>query len=283
MICVFSLEAQLLMTERIQPYDPGRWPDRNSYLMYLRHLVVYEFAESMASNLRVLDLGCGVGYGSAVLIKRAKQVVSLDIDWRSLLTSPHLKHSANRLTADSVHLPFTTHSFDLVVSFQVIEHIQADLEYLYEIKRILKPQGRFIVSTPNRLLRLFPFQPPFNPYHVREYTSRSLKKVLTQLFSNVEVLGLKSTAEIMNLEKKRLRQNPLRVYLEVIADSVLPNSLAYNLKRLYQRRSRQILNKREDADALSTSWEARYSTKDYWIDSTEIAKSLDLIGLCQKH
>lgn len=270
------------MTERIQPYDPGRWPDRNTYLMYLRHLVVYEFAESMANNLRVLDLGCGVGYGSTVLIKQARQVVSLDIDWKSLSASPHLRHSSNCLTADSVHLPFMTHSFDLVVSFQVIEHIQADLEYLHEIKRVLKPKGRFIVSTPNRLLRLLPFQPPFNPYHVREYTPRSLKKLLTQLFSNVEVLGLKSTPEIMNLEKKRLRQNPLRVYSEVIADNILPNPVTYSLKRLYQRRSRQTPNKREDADALSTSWEARYSTKDYWIDSTEIAKSLDLIGVCQK-
>jgi SAM-dependent methyltransferase len=98
----------------------------------------------------------------------------------------------------------------------VIEHLANDKGLLDEIHRVLRPDGKFILTTPNRLYRLLPFQKPRNPYHVREYTPRGLEKILTRKFSPVSVKGVWTRPGWMERERARFRQNPVQVYGVII-------------------------------------------------------------------
>jgi SAM-dependent methyltransferase len=83
-------------------------------------------------------------------------------------------------------------SFDTVVSFQVIEHIQNDRLFLQEIQRVLKPGGVALLTTPNRSLSL-----TRNPWHVREYLASELKAIASPVFSEVELKGITGNEKVM--------------------------------------------------------------------------------------
>ena len=93
-------------------------------------------------------------------------------------------------------LPFADASFDYVVSFQVIEHIAKDKEFVREVHRVLKPGGKFIVSTPNKPMSL-----TRNPWHVREYTASQFSALLSS-FSSVEARGVDGNERVWEYYKK---------------------------------------------------------------------------------
>ena len=87
---------------------------------------------------------------------------------------------------------FENCSFDAVVSFQVIEHIEKDMELVREVARVLRPGGKFIVSTPNAPMSL-----TRNPWHVREYNADELRNLLSCHFSKVEAYGVVGNDKVM--------------------------------------------------------------------------------------
>ena len=89
-------------------------------------------------------------------------------------------------------LDFADESFDYVISFQVIEHIKNDKEFVAEVSRVLRKGGKFIVSTPNAPMSL-----TRNPWHVREYTAEELKKLLSKEFSQIDMMGVGGNEKIM--------------------------------------------------------------------------------------
>ena len=89
-------------------------------------------------------------------------------------------------------LPFADGSFDFVISFQVIEHIRRDVDFVREVHRVLRPGGQFIVTTPNAPMSL-----TRNPWHVREYTADELRDLLARSFSAVEMLGVAGNDRVM--------------------------------------------------------------------------------------
>lgn len=91
------------------------------------------------------------------------------------------------LQASGLGIPLKNGSIDVALSFQVIEHIgpKKVRDYLSETKRVLKDGGVFVVSTPNKKLRLLPFQKPWNPEHRKEHSYKEFKKVLMNVFENV--------------------------------------------------------------------------------------------------
>ena len=97
-------------------------------------------------------------------------------------------------------LPFANDSFDFVISFQVIEHIKRDLELVREVKRVLRPGGKFIVTTPNAPMSL-----TRNPWHIREYTAAELRSLLGSEFSSVEALGVSGNARVMEYYEQNRR------------------------------------------------------------------------------
>lgn len=131
---------------------------------------------------RVLEIGTGTGYGIDIIAPNVEHFVTMDkTRSEELGVIP-----ANVEFKEGVvpPLPFADESFDYVVSFQVIEHIKRDKEFVREVYRVLKKGGKFIVSTPNRPMSL-----TRNPWHVREYTAEQFSALLSS-FAEVEALGV---------------------------------------------------------------------------------------------
>ncbi|WP_026999944.1 class I SAM-dependent methyltransferase [Eisenibacter elegans] len=140
----------------------------------------------------VLEIGCGVGRGLEIIRQKAQQYTALDKN-KSLLESLSAQYPDVRFIEANVP-PLSAlpdNSFDCVVSFQVIEHIQDDGLFLDEIRRVLKPGGKAFISTPNRLRSL-----TRNPWHTREYTAEELSARMKPYFSTIEALGIDGSEKV---------------------------------------------------------------------------------------
>ena len=138
------------------------------------------------SERRVLDAGCGVGYGAERLARRAATVTALDIALAPLLESRSQYGDANirQCRGDCAGLPFRSESFDVVVAFEAIEHLRDPGAFLEEAARVLVASGQLIVSTPNRDYYAESRAEP-NPFHVREFNYREFREELEQRFPHV--------------------------------------------------------------------------------------------------
>ncbi len=117
-----------------------------------QHIWRYVFASRFSRHNVILDVACGVGYGADHLSKSGKTVVGVDNSLESIVFARKNYPSPNLhfIQADCGALPFRTRTFDLVTSFETIEHIIDRSGYLHEIRRSLKPEGTFLCSTPNK-------------------------------------------------------------------------------------------------------------------------------------
>lgn len=163
------------------------------YVIYLMHVASYRWAAPFVAGRRVLDDGCGSGYGSAELARVARSVDAVDASREAVAHAASRFQSANlrfRCIDPELALPFDDGAFDVVVSFQVIEHVGNDDRYIAEARRVLAPGGRLLLITPNRAHRLLPGQRPWNRWHVREYDAEGLGTLVRRHFATVECLGM---------------------------------------------------------------------------------------------
>ncbi len=147
---------------------------------------------------RILDLGCGNGYGSAELADACGTVVALD---RIAPDAQHRRDSLHYVRADLAGVPLVPRSFDLVVSFQVIEHLEDPTAYLEAIAAAMKPGGLALVTTPNILQ-----SDRVNPFHVHEYEGDELRRLLLGHFGDVEMLGIGMSPAAARYQADRLRR-----------------------------------------------------------------------------
>jgi len=163
-----------------------------------RHRVAYRYAAARTRTGRLLDLGCGTGYGSAELAAGPARVVGLD----RVAPAPEARGSEARFVRGELGaLPFAGGSFAVVVSFQVIEHLLDPTAYLRETARVLGPAGTLLLTTPNRLQ-----SDRENPYHVHEYTADELAAALSKWFGAVEMLGVGALGPAARFHEERLRR-----------------------------------------------------------------------------
>jgi SAM-dependent methyltransferase len=157
--------------------------------LWAEHVARYAFAARFAAGKRVLDLGCGAGYGAAELAKTAAAATGADISEEAIA---YARQHYPRLTfrvADARKLPFEVAAFDLITAFELIEHLEDWRAMLHEVRRVLDRAGVFLVSTPNKLYYAQARgQAGPNPYHKHEFEFAEFRGVLSEFFPHVRVL-----------------------------------------------------------------------------------------------
>ncbi len=260
---------------------PGRQTSLRQHLMYLRHLFAYEYVRTRVSEARcALELGCGEGYGIGLLSDKARRIVGLDVD-REVVRHAAEKYGAENIAFqayDGVSIPFAAGTFDLAFSFQVIEHVSMDRRYVEEIHRVLEPKGVLFLTTPNRLLRVSSGKKPWNRFHVREYSPTALNETLSDVFSEVEIKGVRGSEEIQRLELERLRSIRRIVSLDPFKlRNVVPEPVRQLVVRLLESRAKRRERTHEDANRTK-----RFSVSDYCVTEDAVEDSLDLLAICRK-
>jgi 2-polyprenyl-3-methyl-5-hydroxy-6-metoxy-1,4-benzoquinol methylase len=161
---------------------------------FAQHLARYQRAnQRIAPGARVLDAGCGSGYGTAALSSNGRQVTGVD---RSADAVAHAlgEHGgcAHFVRTDVCALPFSNDSFDAVTCFEVIEHVDSPVDLIKELTRVLRPDGVLHISTPNaRMERLHArsIGRGANPYHIQPLMPWALRHLLRRFFRDVKLYG----------------------------------------------------------------------------------------------
>jgi SAM-dependent methyltransferase len=238
------------------------------------HLARYAFAARLAHGKRVLDAGCGAGYGSAELAAHADSVTGADlaaaaVDFaRSHYGLPNLAFEQ----ASCDRLPHPDACFDLVVAFEVIEHLERWREFLLETRRVLAPGGQLIVSTPNKLYYTQSRGVHgANPFHVHEFDFAEFRGALESVFPHV-ALFLENHVEGVTFQPHRAGYT---VETRVDAGEPVPDDSHFfiavcahrpqvgNPTFVYVPRAANVLRERERHIALL---DAEIAQKNQWLE-----------------
>ncbi len=196
-------------SERLQP-DFNK--NKSDFILEAYHKYSYYSLKDEIFG-KVLDYGCGEGYGSEILARFADEVNGADISSEAIDEAKKNIHSNLTFTLlKDNYLPFDDNTFDFVTSFQVIEHVEDVDLYLREIKRVLKRGGKYFLTTPNARTRLFEFQKPWNLHHYREYSEYQLKYKLSHFFKVEYIKGISLKAKYIKKEVKRVFWRKLILY-----------------------------------------------------------------------
>jgi SAM-dependent methyltransferase len=237
------------------------------------HMARYTFASRLARGKRVLDAGCGAGYGSAELARTAERVTGVDVAAEAVEYARRNYEAANLSfeQASCTALPFADGSFDLVVGFEVIEHLEDWQTFLKEVLRVLTPTGQFIVSTPNKLYYTESRgDQGANPFHVHEFEFEEFRSELQAVFPNVS-LFLENHVEGVTFQPHETGNT---VEVRVDAGEPVPEEAHFyvavcarrrpmgNPTFVYVPRAGNVLRERERHIALL---EKELATKDEWL------------------
>ncbi len=238
---------------------------------YGRHIAAYRFAATMAAGRRVLDAGCGEGFGTQTLCDAAAQVTGVDYSDAAVLECRRLwkKPNLNFQRVDLTHPEGFSETFEVVINFQVLEHIRDPKPFLAGLRERLGEGGVLVLTTPNRLRTISE-----NPYHVREYTVAELRELLDGVFGSVEIRGMHGNARVEAFEAGRARavRNILRLDPLGIRN-LLPAALVqFAFARLAKlvRRSAQP----SGAELIVPD--------DFHVGSENVDRALDLVALCRR-
>ena len=194
--------------------------ERNSTTLFIpkwtliEHEQRYWFANQFLENKIVVDCASGAGLGTQIYAQSgAEKILAFDISEEAVIEAKSINSSplVEIKQSTATHLALASQSIDVYVSFETIEHIDNAVDYLIEAQRILKPDGLFICSTPNRNVTnpgCQAAQKPINPFHVKEYSSAEFYQLLSEHFEIIEKYGQNKKPSLiihtLNLLKKCL-------------------------------------------------------------------------------
>ena len=168
-------------------------PGAGSDELHHEHVHRYRFAATVAAGRRVLDLGCGEGYGAAILSGGAQRVTGVDID-REAVASASARYGDRGIefvVAPATDVPLPDGSVDLITCFEVIEHVDDPAGLVAEVVRLLAQGGLLVCSTPDRDAYNASLTQP-NPFHVCELSRAELAELLERSFDSVRLYGQRS-------------------------------------------------------------------------------------------
>jgi len=154
------------------------------------HAARYVFSLPFVENRSVLDIACGTGYGIAILKEKASHVTGVDVDPEAAAQArAECDERSDVLLGNGLGLPFADASFDVITSFETLEHLHERATFLAELSRVLKPGGILLLSTPNANYSQPVNGIPANPFHIHEYTPDELRGELTAKFEIEKFFG----------------------------------------------------------------------------------------------
>lgn len=219
----------------------------------------------------LLEVGCGEGRGIDWLLPAIHSYTAID-KIEPAIAGLRKKYATSEFISGHLPpLPFKDSSFDSVVSFQVIEHIDQDEFFLKEIQRVLKPEGVALLTTPNRPMSL-----SRNPWHVREYTAEELTRLAKDIFREVEMKGITGNEKVMTYHGQNKKSVEKLMRWDIFdLQHRLPAALLRIPYDLLNRLNRNSLQQGADELVRSISYE------DYRI-TPEASSALDLFLVARK-
>ena len=156
----------------------------------IEHLHRYAFALTLCEGKSVVDIACGEGYGANLLAQVARSVRGVDISGEALAhaTGKYKKANLSFIQGSASAIPINNASVDVVTSFETIEHHPHHAEMMTEIKRVLRPDGLLIISSPDKL-HYTDIGGADNPFHVKELYKEEFQALLESHFDHVEMLS----------------------------------------------------------------------------------------------
>jgi SAM-dependent methyltransferase len=177
------------------------------HLIRLFHEVTWAWAAERLAGARVLDFGCGSGEGTAAMARSAASILGVDVA-PDAIAHARERNAGENIAYETIAGPVAApdDSFDVVCSFQVLEHVEDPDAYLAEARRLLRPGGELLLATPDRRTRLLRGQRPWNRWHLREWDPDGLARLLARHFTDVEVLTMSGRPDVLRLELDRTRR-----------------------------------------------------------------------------
>lgn len=253
--------------ERLAAADARFAPDM------ARHLAAYHLMAPFITGKRVLEAGCGEGYGAALMARHAAHVVGVDYNAPALELARQ-RHQAANLEYRAVNLLDLARQqpgeFDVVTNFQVLEHLEDPAPFLTAAAACVKPGGMLILTTPNRLASVSE-----NPYHVHEYTAPELHALVARFFAQVEVRGVVGTERVYAFERARGAQAQRILRLDPLGlRKLLPQKLVrWAFARLaLVVRSRVAAQGRELVELTPADFSIAEHEPPQWIDLLVLAR-----------
>ena len=220
----------------------------------------------------VLEVGCGEGRGVELLMSKSSQFTAVDKIEEALQV---LRGKFPTGKFISMNIPplgsLADNTYDCIVSFQVIEHIENDVLFLKELHRVLKPGGIALLTTPNRKLSL-----SRNPWHIREYLASELKQLASQIFSSAEMKGITGNDKVMQYYQQNKKSVERITRWDIF-------NLQYNLPAWMLRIPYELLNRmnRNKLQAGDTTLVSSIRHEDYVVTGNA-DEALDLLLIVRK-
>ena len=186
-------QADRSPTDSLEDTGERMLPVKAESEVFWEHIYRYRFATRFARGQHVLDIACGEGYGTAALQQAgAASVIGMDVEPKAVLHAASTYGIDARVgTAERIEL--ASRSLDVIVSLETIEHLTQPESFLQECKRLLRPGGMLLASTPNREIcygkESATLDCPRNPFHHREYDQQEFRALIEQHFPRVTLYG----------------------------------------------------------------------------------------------